>query len=279
LPIGWKPVDLSGPCWTFPESNGRIIGISRRYRDGTKKAEQGGARGLTIPEGWQQREGPVFCPEGPSDVLALTAMGLAAIGRPSNTGGVEQLAELLKFVPTATPIVILGELDPKQDGKWPGRDGAIKVATDLAAKLDRRVSWALPPEEAKDVRQWVLSKSPDPTCADEWSELGQGFVRALKLQEVARQAAPLLDGREAPREPAFVPLSAVQPQTVEWLWRHWTPRGAITTLDGDPGLGKSCLTLDLAARVSRGWEMPSGDGLGSPANAQGGLSPEHQAPA
>jgi AAA domain len=53
-------------------------------------------------------------------------------------------------------------------------------------------------------------------------------------------------------------LSTVQPQRVEWLWRGRIPLGKLTILDGDPGLGKSVLTLDLAARVSRGLAMPDG---------------------
>src|SRR5579872_1477961 len=49
----------------------------------------------------------------------------------------------------------------------------------------------------------------------------------------------------------------------EWLWPGRIPCGAITLLDGDPGLGKSLITLDLAARVSRGGAMPDGpDGAG-----------------
>jgi hypothetical protein len=89
-------------------------------------------------------------PEGPSDVLALTAMGIAAIGRPSNTGGVEMLAQLLADLPAERAIVVLGEYDPKPDGKWPGRDGAVKVAEELAARLGRTVFWALPPGGIKD---------------------------------------------------------------------------------------------------------------------------------
>lgn len=54
-------------------------------------------------------------------------------------------------------------------------------------------------------------------------------------------------------------LSTVQPQRVDWLWPGRIPRGKLTILDGDPGLGKSVLTLDLAARVSRGMAMPDGE--------------------
>jgi hypothetical protein len=54
-------------------------------------------------------------------------------------------------------------------------------------------------------------------------------------------------------------LSTVQPQRVEWLWPGRIPLGKLTILDGDPGLGKSVLSLDLAARVSRGLSMPFED--------------------
>ncbi len=48
----------------------------------------------------------------------------------------------------------------------------------------------------------------------------------------------------------------VQPKQVRWIWSGRIPRGAITLLDGDPGLGKSTLTIDWASRVSRGVPMP-----------------------
>jgi hypothetical protein len=52
------------------------------------------------------------------------------------------------------------------------------------------------------------------------------------------------------------PLSAVAARPVEWLWPGRVPLGKLTVLDGDPGLGKSTLLLDLAARLSRGAPMP-----------------------
>jgi hypothetical protein len=45
---------------------------------------------------------------------------------------------------------------------------------------------------------------------------------------------------------------------VEWLWQDRIPFGAITILAGNPGLGKSLLTVWLAARLSRG-EFGLGD--------------------
>lgn len=50
----------------------------------------------------------------------------------------------------------------------------------------------------------------------------------------------------------------IQPQKVEWLWPGYLPRGKVVMLDGDPGLGKSTLLCDIAARLSSGRELPGG---------------------
>src|SRR5882672_8750419 len=51
-------------------------------------------------------------------------------------------------------------------------------------------------------------------------------------------------------------LADVQPEEVRWLWPRRIPLGKVTVLDGDPGNGKSLVSLDLAARVSTGKPMP-----------------------
>ena len=53
-----------------------------------------------------------------------------------------------------------------------------------------------------------------------------------------------------------VSSSEVRGTVVNWLWQGRIPLGKITMLDGDPGLGKSLLTIDLTARVTRGRLMP-----------------------
>jgi hypothetical protein len=51
-------------------------------------------------------------------------------------------------------------------------------------------------------------------------------------------------------------LSGVEPEEVEWLWPSWLALGKLALVDGDPGLGKSAMTLDLAARISAGKVLP-----------------------
>lgn len=42
-----------------------------------------------------------------------------------------------------------------------------------------------------------------------------------------------------------VRMSDVQPELIEWIWDGRIPRGCLTVLDGDPGLGKSTLVCEL----------------------------------
>jgi hypothetical protein len=57
---------------------------------------------------------------------------------------------------------------------------------------------------------------------------------------------------------AFVQLSRLTPCSVEWLWPGRLPLGHPVLIDGDPGLGKSLITLDLAARITTGQPFPDG---------------------
>lgn len=57
-------------------------------------------------------------------------------------------------------------------------------------------------------------------------------------------------------EPIVRCLADVEPEYVKWLWPGRIPLGKLTVLDGDPGLGKSALTLDIAARITTGRHMP-----------------------
>jgi hypothetical protein len=66
------------------------------------------------------------------------------------------------------------------------------------------------------------------------------------------QAGPLA----ALYEPIVVRLSDIEPRPVQWLWPGRIALGKLTLLAGDPGLGKSCLSLDLAMRVSLGSPWP-----------------------
>jgi hypothetical protein len=50
-----------------------------------------------------------------------------------------------------------------------------------------------------------------------------------------------------------------EPRAIAWLWADRVPLGMITMFAGDPKLGKSFVTLAMAAAVSRGLPLPQSD--------------------
>jgi hypothetical protein len=152
---GWNDQFPAG-AWTFAEysGEGQIVGLSLRAVDGRKGAPAGSKRGLIIPNNLHQLADPVLLVEGASDVAACSAMGLAAVGRPSNRAGAEDAASLLM----GRTVIVAGERDGKVNGAWPGRDGAVSVAQQLAAHAKEPVQWTLPPFGTKDVREWLQAK-------------------------------------------------------------------------------------------------------------------------
>jgi putative DNA primase/helicase len=62
-------------------------------------------------------------------------------------------------------------------------------------------------------------------------------------------------------EPVLVNLASVEQKEVRWLWPGRIPLGKLTVVAGEPGLGKSQLSLDVAARVTTGNPWPDGRGI------------------
>ena len=58
----------------------------------------------------------------------------------------------------------------------------------------------------------------------------------------------------------LIKASSVQPEPIRWLMKSRIALGKLTLIAGDPGLGKSMLTANFAAHVSRGKDWPAGLG-------------------
>ena len=54
----------------------------------------------------------------------------------------------------------------------------------------------------------------------------------------------------------FTSLDKFTVEPTDWLWEKYIPAGAVTILEGDPGVGKTMVLCDIAARVSRGFLPP-----------------------
>lgn len=188
LRVGWN---FAGRFWSFPErdATGQIIGITRRFENGNKKRLAGCQAGLTYADNWDEGAGPILLPEGGSDTAAGLTIGLCVVGRPSNYTGIDQLVGLLERVPLERKIIVVAERDQKENGRWPGRDGAISTATQIAAALDRSIAWSLPPDDAKDMRAW-LQGAPQSLPADRLADLFLTGLSRTWVHPVLRQVIP-----------------------------------------------------------------------------------------
>lgn len=57
-------------------------------------------------------------------------------------------------------------------------------------------------------------------------------------------------------QPVLINLDSVEPELVEWLWFNRIPLGKLSLLVGDPGQGKSFLSIYMAAQVTTGKPWP-----------------------
>jgi replicative DNA helicase len=134
--------------------------------------------------------------------------------------------------------------------------GGAAYLSDLA---DRAISPANIRHHARIVREKAIRRQ-----AIDWAsriaEMSAEGGENLN-QRLAHQAQALLATIEAlkPTGSIAVRLSDVQHEHVEWLWRGRIPFGKPTILDGDPGLGKSTLSLEIAGRAVRGEPLPGDD--------------------
>ncbi|TAJ19411.1 MAG: ATP-binding protein [Planctomycetota bacterium] len=139
--------------------------------------------------------------EGASDVAAAVTLGLSAVGRPSNSGGADDLARLLEL----RKVLVLGENDQKANGAWPGRDGAGRVAGSIAGEWQQPVQWSMPPHGSKDLRAWLEARVRDGLdLRDQAACANAGKLFLASVTSSAREAEP---GRKATQAELLVRLA------------------------------------------------------------------------
>ncbi len=176
LQVGWSRARRG---WSFPMSDagGRILGIRLRLAGGKKLSVKGGREGLFIPSDLHVDGGRLLVCEGPTDTAALLDLGLAAVGRPSCTGGVKLLVELVKQRRPAETIIVA-------DTDAPGQRGAENLAAVLVAYA-AAVRVIAPSAGVKDARDW---KRRGATAADLAAVIDAAPVRRLTITTRIRKA-------------------------------------------------------------------------------------------
>jgi hypothetical protein len=134
-------------------------------------------------------------------------------------------------------------------------DQEVQAATDLLDDADDdHARGALP--SVADVRTVLVRLVKRELEHDALVEGGKVYLNRGDLTAVIGKLrdAQALDGKASGLE--VLKISTVARERVRWLWYGRIPRGKLTVLEGDPGLGKSTLALDVAARLTRGLPMP-----------------------
>lgn len=120
--------------------------------------------------------------------------------------------------------------------------GGRHYVSELAAKVPAAAN-------AKHYAGIVLDCSLQRAKRDVGLNLTNGLAPADAMEQLAAIEARAAEG--AGDGVRTVTFDTVSTERVSWLWEGRIPRGMLTLLVGDPGLGKSLLTANLAGLVSK----------------------------
>lgn len=132
--------------------------------------------------------------------------------------------------------MVLGEEDPKPSSARSDVSVASESQSSLVPLTDR---------DRRDFN-FLRRQMGEPELPDDDAEAAKVLARVT---------------REVRGGALLTRASTVQTSRPRWMWKHRLAFGKLCILDGDPGQGKSTLTLDLAARVSAGFPLPEQDPL------------------
>lgn len=89
-----------------------------------------------------------------------------------------------------------------------------------------------------------------------YTEVAKVYSEVTGGQEQEQSETSSANGSILGPDVVIRPLTEYEVQEIDWLWYPYIPRGGITLLDGDPGVGKTYLALALVAHLSAGTPLP-----------------------
>jgi hypothetical protein len=87
-------------------------------------------------------------------------------------------------------------------------------------------------------------------CADRWQS---DAFKGAPIRTTDDDEDPFNQAEQRP----IRALSTIAPKAVQWLWYGWLPLGKVSILEGESDVGKSTLTIAMAATVSCGNPWPT----------------------
>ena len=207
--------------------------------------------------------GPVYVCEGEKAADALGALGFTV----TTSANGAKAAKGTNWTPLAgRDVVILPDHDDAGAGY---AEDVIRLLGQLAPKPTVKIVDLPGLPGAGDAVDFIANRH------------AAGLDDAAICAEIQKLAADAAAVQPKAAEPAIAPvlisLADVQPQPVSWLWPGRIALGKVTLLAGDPGLGKSFVTLDIAARTSCGAPWPDAPGIKTTAGGVVLLSAEDDA--
>jgi putative DNA primase/helicase len=192
----------------------------------------------------------VYICEGEKDTDALRDKGMTAT---TNSGGAEKWRPEYAEVLTDASVVILPDRDA------PGQRHALQVANSIYGKAKSIKILKLPDRDGhqvKDISDWLA-------IGGTMAELEGLTARVPEYKPKENEGVSL------------VCIADIDPETVSWLWLPYIPKGKLTLLEGDPGVGKSWVSLAIATAISTGKGLPGTEAIESArvllASAEDGL--------
>jgi hypothetical protein len=94
---------------------------------------------------------------------------------------------------------------------------------------------------------------------EKWERLGTETIE--KTRKPPTPATVFIGGGKAKKSPISWTVQCfadIEPEEIDWLFEGYAARGMITGMSGEPGEGKSLISVDWAARYSSGRGWPEG---------------------
>lgn len=189
---------------------------------------------------------PVVVVEGEKAAEALAGAGVLTVGTVTGAAGTPADAVLRPLI--GRPVTLWPDNDDK------GRGHMSRIAEALV-RLGARSRWIAWGRDKGDDAADFLARGG---TREQLDALLDGATEPPPAAPAAALQTASRNDSDVGGVPVLVSLSTVEPKPVRWLWPGRIPLGKLTIIDGDPGLGKSTVALDLAARVSIGAAMPDG---------------------